>query len=193
MEKLSMRRNSETYEALYAAYSEKHRHYHTTVHIAACLTVFDEFIEIASNPGDVEIAIWFHDAIYKPLSKNNEANSANWARRFIVKNDGSETKGDSIHRLIMATLHNTLPTDADAQLLVDVDISILGSNPDTYEEFEANVRREYRCVPGPLFRNERRKILQSFLDRETIYSTVALRDAYEDQARANLASAIKSL
>jgi predicted metal-dependent HD superfamily phosphohydrolase len=62
------------YDALHAAYSEKRRFYHTVDHIDAMLTHFDGVKDIAERPEELELAIWFHDAIYKPLSKTNELN-----------------------------------------------------------------------------------------------------------------------
>lgn len=193
MSRLSLQANLDTYTALVNAYSEKHRYYHTIKHIDHCLGLIVDYREVAKHADEVELAIWFHDAIYDPLSKDNEAKSARWADRFLLDNKCSQTVVDRIHRMIMATVHDSPATDRDVQLLVDIDLSILGSNTEVYGKFEKNVRREYKWVPGPLFRRERRNILQSFLDRDAIYSIDLLRDRYEAQARANLAAAIDSL
>ena len=93
----------------------------------------------------------------------------------------------------MAPVHEAPADGADAQLLVDIDLSILGADEATYRQFEQDVRREYKWVPGPLFRRTRRKILQSFLDRQSIYSTAAFRDRLEEPARRNLFAAVRNL
>jgi len=191
--RLSIQHDKDTFEVLTAAYSERHRHYHTVEHIADCLALLDQYSGLANHPDEVELAIWFHDAIYKPLSKKNELESAEWARRFLIEHDVDQSIAARVFELVMATIHDAPACDPDAQLLVDIDLSILGSDPDAYELFEINVRKEYRWVPGNLFRKTRRKILQSFLDRDTVYSTDALRRRYEDQARTNLAAAIRRL
>lgn len=193
MRRLSLDSNSHTYGELYDAYSEKHRHYHTVQHIDHCLGLIDEYRELAPNPDEVELALWFHDAIYKPTSNDNEALSAAWAEKFLVANKVHRASIDRVIGLIMATVHETPAEERNAQLLVDIDLSILGAGVETYNDFEANVRREYRWVPGPIYRRERRKILQSFVDREYIYAIEALRDRFESQARVNLASAIRRL
>src|SRR3954465_15774143 len=74
----------ETYEALVAAYSQKHRRYHTTAHIEYCLSEFDKARALANEPAEVEIALWFHDAIYDPYASGNEEKSADWACEFLT-------------------------------------------------------------------------------------------------------------
>ena len=72
---------SECFDALLAAYSEKHRHYHTIKHIDHCLRELDGAKSLAHDPAEVELALWFHDAIYDPHSSKNEERSADWACR----------------------------------------------------------------------------------------------------------------
>jgi predicted metal-dependent HD superfamily phosphohydrolase len=94
---------------------------------------------------------------------------------------------------ILATRHEAPATAPDSQLVVDVDLSILGADEAAYAEFEANVRQEYRWVPRVLFRKKRAEILESFLARPQIYSTEPFRERYELRARRNLAEAIIAL
>src|SRR5687767_6965684 len=77
----------ETYGLLATAYAEKHRHYHTAQHIQACLRHLDTCASQADASEEIELALWFHDAIYKPLSRWNENKSADWAVRFLSVND----------------------------------------------------------------------------------------------------------
>lgn len=62
-----------------------------------------------------------------------------------------------------------------------------------FAEYEAQVAREYAWVPREIYVRERTKILQSFLDREWIYTTDAFRARYEAAARRNLAWSIAQL
>lgn len=164
-------------EQLLARYREPHRHYHTLQHLAECFEKFDELRDVAAHPGDVELAIWFHDAVYEPRRDDNEARSADWARA---------TVGERVAELVMATRHEAVPADIDAQVLVDVDLSILGAPPTRFDEYERQVREEYRWVPEFLYRRKRREILASFLARPTIYSTPRFIERHEAQARQNL-------
>ncbi len=193
MQRLGIDHNAGTYRALSEAYSQPHRYYHTKQHITECIALLDEFADLAENPDEVEIALWFHDAVYNPLAKGNEAKSARWATDFLEDKGVDQQVTSRVHQLIMATVHDAPATGTDCQLLVDIDLSILGSDPQTFQQFETNVRQEYRWVPGPLFNNARRKILQSFLDRKTIYATAAFRTTFEHTARINIQAAILAL
>ena len=186
-------RNQETFDALVVAYTEKGRYYHTSEHISACLCHLDDCGLELEFPQEVEIALWFHDAIYKPLSRNNERKSADWAAEFLRENGATEDEVARVHRLIVATAHDALPLNGDESALVDIDLSILGADPATYEVFEKNVRKEYRLVPSFIYKRKRVEILQGFLERPQIYNTEYFLKALERQARVNLANAITRL
>ena len=83
--------------------------------------------------------------------------------------------------------------DNDEQLLVDVDLAILGAPPDRFDEYETQVRREYAHVPETDFRARRKRILEGFLSRPRLYATAAFFDSHEQQARANLRRSIGRL
>jgi predicted metal-dependent HD superfamily phosphohydrolase len=180
------------YENLIARYSEPHRKYHTVRHLDDCLTKLDEIRTVAERPAEVEVALWFHDAIYE-RSNQNEAKSADLAAE-VARNAGKPP--DSIKRvsdLIMATRHDAPSEGNDAGVLVDVDLSILGDSPDRFDEYERQVREEYSWVPEVLFKRERKKILEDFLARPAIFNTEQFRDRYERQARANLQRSLHKL
>ena len=183
--------NRGTFETLRAAYSEKGRHYHTDQHISACLRHFDRCSEILEHRREVELALWFHDAIYKPLSNRNERESAEWAASFLVRNGASEKEADRVHRLVMVTEHNAPTRTKDEAVLVDIDLSILGTRPDVYQAFESSVRKEYRFVPRLIYRRKRTEILRGFLERAQIYSSGCFSAGREHQARENLSDAIE--
>ena len=123
MSALGLPPSEECYHALHAAYSEKHRFYHTVDHIDAMLTHFDGVKEIAEKPEELELAIWFHDAVYKPLSKTNELDSANWAQAFLTAHSYGKAGIERVHNLIMATLHNGNIKTPDEQLIVDIELA----------------------------------------------------------------------
>ena len=58
--------------ALLARYSEPHRKYHTLEHLDACLGNFALVRDHATHPSEVELALWFHDAIYEIPARGNE-------------------------------------------------------------------------------------------------------------------------
>lgn len=186
--------NRLTYDALIKAYAEKHRAYHTFDHIAACLSHFDAVKDQIDHPLEVELALWFHDAIYKPFSSSNEKDSAIWAQEFFELNAyEDEEVVDRIFDLIMVTEHSGATKTGDEELMIDIDLSILGTAPETYDQFEKNVRFEYKRVPGFMFRKKRKEILSEFLVRDRIYHDVYFHNKLEAQARINLITAIERL
>jgi predicted metal-dependent HD superfamily phosphohydrolase len=184
---------ADAFAALTARYAETHRHYHTAQHIAECLTHFDSAQALCEQEAEVELALWFHDAIYAPRAKDNEAKSAAWALRVMVDAGIDTSPRARVHALIMKTCHDALPTTQDEQVLVDIDLAILGADTARFDEYEAQVRAEYSWVPEFLFRSTRKKILQSFLARPAIYSTAHFRNLLEKKAHDNLARSISNI
>ena len=181
------------YMELIARYSESHRAYHTTQHLDECFARLDEARHTAEHIWEVELALWFHDAVYAVRNSDNEEQSALWARDVAKQAAVSDIAAGRVHALILSTKHDAAPSTSDAALLVDVDLAILGAAVDRFDEYERQVREEYSWVPGFLFRRKRREILQGFLARPHVFSTEHFRHAYETQARANLARSIEQL
>jgi predicted metal-dependent HD superfamily phosphohydrolase len=174
------------FEALCARYAEPHRRYHTLQHLAECLAHFERERALARHPGEVAIALWFHDAIYDTQRHDNEAASAAWARRALCEAGARDEVADRVHALVMATRHSETPATADERLLVDIDLAILGADAARFAEYERQIRDEYAFVPEPVFRAKRREVLRGFDARRPIYATPALRERLEAAAHANL-------
>lgn len=174
------------------------RAYHDTRHLHACLLHL-EAVQGAQptalqQPHAVELALWFHDAIYWPWSGHNEERSAQWARRFLLAQRLPEGLVQTVERHIMDTRHNPdAPLEGDACWVVDIDLAVLGAPPEVYGEFERNVRREYRFVRWPRYVAGRSAVLRSFMDRPHVYATPWFRAQREAQARANLQQAVAAL
>jgi len=193
MTRLDFGDNIETFNKLLAKYNEKHRHYHNVNHIEAVLKHLEKNKHLAKDYKAIELALWFHDAIYKVFSSSNELDSANWARDFLQNNGVENAFIDKVHTLIMATLHDASPVDSDEKLMVDIDLSILGSTPNTYHLFEGWIRKEYKLVPSLIYKKKRKEILTKFLDRKRIYSHEYFYEKLENNARKNISQAILDL
>jgi predicted metal-dependent HD superfamily phosphohydrolase len=181
---------SDLRDALLARYAEPWRHYHTRQHLAECLVLFDEFAGLAAEKGAMELALWFHDAVYDIPGRDNEARSAAWAREALAAAGAHAASPERVRELVLATRHDAAPAGGDAALVVDIDLAILGAAPERFLEYEQQIRAEYAYVPRFLFRRKRRAILQGFLDRPAIFTTPALRQRFEAAARRNLAGAL---
>lgn len=185
--------NADAWRELLRAYSEPHRSYHACMHIQSCLNLLDEFTALAEYPHEVELALWFHDAVYQPLSSSNELRSAELATQFLRSNGASAEQTDRACRLIMATRHADQAQSRDEALLLDIDLAILGAGVDEYAEYEAGIRKEYQAIPWFVYSRKRAAILRAFVAREYIYLNEAFRVKYEQAARTNLTAAIAQL
>lgn len=183
---------------LSALYRAEDRHYHGIGHIEALLSLLDEYRPTFSDPEAVEAAIWFHDAIYDSRAKDNEARSAALAREKLAETASAE-RLDRIAAMIEATATHSVPeiepetARRDAALLLDMDLSILGAAPETFDAYEAAVRREYAWVEEPLWVAGRGAVLKTFLEREHIFHTDVFRRRFEKKARENLGRSIDVL
>jgi predicted metal-dependent HD superfamily phosphohydrolase len=181
------------FERLMDLYSQPHRAYHNGRHIADCLQEFDSAKHLAENVNAVELAIWFHDAIYDPRATDNEERSAELAAECLVKAEATSHLVRQVRELVLATKHTRVPANEDEKLLVDVDLSILGQSEERFAEYEAQIRQEYVWVPREVFNSKRAEILEQFLARPTIFSTEWLQAKYEEQARRNIEASIRNL
>ena len=180
-------------ERLLACYREPQRAYHTLQHLGECIDGFDAAIDLAAHPGEVELALWFHDAVYDVARHDNEEKSADWAHAAVLRAGAPADAAARIHGLVLATRHATAPAGGDAALLVDIDLAILGAPVDRFDEYERQVRREYAAVADDAFRAGRCEILRSFLARPALYVTERFRARLEAPARANLERSLERL
>jgi predicted metal-dependent HD superfamily phosphohydrolase len=173
---------------LIRAYSASHRRYHTLLHLRECFAHFDAARSLAPHPEAVELALWFHDAVYDPQRSDNEERSADWAHASILAAGCPAETADRVRGLVLATRHGTAPPDADpdADLLLDIDLAILGSAAARYDDYTREIRAEYAHVPEADFRARRAGVLQGFLNRTRLYRTEVFASALEAQARENL-------
>jgi predicted metal-dependent HD superfamily phosphohydrolase len=180
------------YERLKSAYAAPGRHYHNQRHIADCLAEFDAARALAKQPEAVELALWFHDAVYDSTAADNEERSAALAKECLAS-AGRPDLAQTVAALVMATKLHNAPAGTDAALVVDVDLSILGQDERRFAEYEAGIRAEYAWVAQKAFDARRAEILQGFLKRQRIYTTEHFWRKYEVQARRNLERAIRGL
>ena len=179
---------------LLAAYGAPGRHYHNLQHIENLLN------RVAAHPlqdpAVVQLAIWFHDAVYSALRTDNEAKSAEWALKFLQETSLEPARRERVADLIGRTQDHTQPQppdDADLLLFLDADLSILGAPPAAYQEYARQIRQEYHLVPDLLYRPGRRKVLTKMLAAPVLFHTPALREELDAQARQNLQDELDTL
>jgi predicted metal-dependent HD superfamily phosphohydrolase len=178
------------WDDLSARYTEPARAYHTFRHIEHCLVEFEEVRREAVDPIALELALWYHDAVYDPHARDNEERSAVLAESIAAAAGLTRSTIQRAGDLIRVSTHRRAPTDPDARLFVDIDLSILGQPHARFLEYEGEVRKEYEWVPEADFRFLRALILEAFLERFTIYTTSHFVDKYEKQARENVTASV---
>jgi predicted metal-dependent HD superfamily phosphohydrolase len=181
------------FELLRSHYTDKRRAYHNLKHIESCLDELKNVRGRCDNVDAVEFALWFHDVVYDSHAKDNEGQSAALALRVAKDLKLSKSFCRRVEELILSTKHAAIPDGADAQIMVDIDLSILGQSEAVFDKYERNIRREYTWVPESQFRSGRVAILKGFLARPHIFSTEYFREKYEQNARANLARSLAKL
>lgn len=179
-------------------YQADDRHYHGIRHIEALLGLLTEYRTQFADPEAVEAAIWFHDAIYDSRAKDNEAQSAALAAEWL-KGRVDASRLFSIVKMIEATATHEVPAfedaaaKADAALLLDMDLSVLGTPAKTFDAYEDAVRREYGWVSDADWRAGRGAVLRNFLARPRIFHTDIFVTRCEAQARANMERSLAKL
>jgi len=185
--------SDDAYNELISLYGENQRAYHNLTHIVHVLRELDETRSFIESPEQIEVALWYHDAIYNTREKDNEEKSAELAYQRLSKAGMGTQFIDDVTNLILATKHRTSPKKPDEKYLVDIDLSILGKPQREFDEYERDIRDEYSWVPEEQFKQGRNAILQGFLDRDPIYSTNFFRQKYKEQARINLQKSLAQL
>lgn len=190
--------NQAAFDSNVEHHSQKHRAYHNAEHVSDCLKKLDLLKEDIPFRKEIELALWFHDIIYNPHGKANEKKSADLASVFLKEAGASIEIRQKVIDLILATQHTAeatsarVPTEASAEaqeekIIRDIDLSILGSEPEDYDDYVRKIRKEYKLVPAPIFRKKRKAVLEEFLNRKPLFQTTLFREKFEKQARENLA------
>ena len=173
-------------ELLAGAYAEPQRAYHTAAHIAEVLGWFDVVADDVGweDPSAVYAAIVFHDAIYVPGAKDNEARSAAWCLA-----EGFSDRGAQLIEL--TARHGGLaPGDVDdeAARFLDCDMAILAADLAAFAEYDRQIAFEYQHVPAEAYRTGRRAFLAGVLAKPRIFLSEYFHTRLDARARANLAT-----
>ncbi|MGZ5244433.1 MAG: HD domain-containing protein [Bacteroidia bacterium] len=100
-------------------------------------------------------------------------------------------KSDRCKAHVLATKSHKIVADNDTNLFTDADLSILGSDWETYKNYALNIAKEYAKMP--MFKLGRRGVLLNFLKMPRIFKTGYFYNKYEVQARRNLQQEIDEL
>ncbi len=168
---------------LVAAYGEPQRHYHTLDHIAAVVADAERLRDRFEEPNAALLALFFHDIVYDPARHDNEARSADRLRDDF----GDIASVDRACAHILATQHHDAHGDPDTNLVLDIDMAILGAPWDRYRAYAEGVWREDLPVYGhdAYAKGRAELFLKPTLQRERLFLTPDFAHL-EDQAKRNL-------
>ncbi|OBX21774.1 hypothetical protein BAA08_11430 [Bizionia sp. APA-3] len=183
--------NLECWNEIEKAYCSKSRHYHNLNHIKNMLSELEKVSKYVRELDTLLFAIYYHDIIYKATKSDNEHQSALKFQKRISNTTFTNIK-ECIAQ-IEATKTHKLATDSDTNILLDIDLSILGKSPETYCAYSNNIRKEYQIYPDLMYNKGRKKVLKNMLDADSIYKTDFFKQAFENQARTNLKRELESL
>jgi predicted metal-dependent HD superfamily phosphohydrolase len=175
-------------------WGEPQRRYHTLDHLAEVLARTTELTAYAHDPDTVALAVWFHDAVYRPDRSENEERSADLAHRALTQAGVDADRTADVVRLVRLTVtHDPAAGDADGEVLCDADLAVLAGDPASYAAYAAAVRDEYAFVPDPDFRSGRAAVLRQLLDLPHLFRTPYGQEHWERTARRNLTTELELL
>jgi len=167
------------------------RLYHNLNHVINCLS------EAASYPYPIHhclsIAIWFHDVVYDLLRTDNEECSAKISGLALMTGCAYRQDIDDVQRLILATRHYGNSLNKDEKIIADIDMSIIGAEPEEYAKYAAAIAGEYSrtSVTSHNYMLGRTAFLEGLRGR--IFHTDYFHDKYDDRARNNIGTELNRL
>jgi predicted metal-dependent HD superfamily phosphohydrolase len=161
------------------------RRFHNLDHIRECLRVMDEVAPLLADCDAVELALWFHDAVYEPGDATNERRSA---ELFVAMSAGAAPAfRRRVCGLILATRHATEPRTADRRFIEDIDLVGFGAPWERFMMQGDWLRAEFADQPDALYYAGQVRFLTHLRRRPRFFATDYFRDRYEATAQANLA------
>lgn len=192
--RLGLRNAQYAYDLMEKYYCRQGRYYTNLNHIRECLVEFDQAKELSRNPDTLEFAIFYHDIFFDASFNSNQERSSRLAYHICIGNGVPTDQVWEISDLILATKGNAYSINIDEELLVDIDNSIFGKEPEKFDEYENNFRTEcLKYTHTYSYNANRAGLLKKILDRPSIYLTTFFQEKYEEKARENLKRLSESL
>lgn len=179
-------------KGLLGLYEKPKRFYHTFTHIEALLKLYHQLRAHWKNPIEVYLAFLYHDVVYEFGAKDNEEQSALVAKQqiqFYLPDMQIDIK--RVMNLIRQTANHESLTkeelDEEEKIFLDCDMSIIGSKPSIFQQYEEQIEQEYTQVyPQFLYRLGRKKFRMKLKNKERIFFSDLFHERLDKQARENL-------
>lgn len=172
-------------------YSSELRFYHNLVHLDNMLSELKSVENEVKEKDALLFSIYYHDIIYSTNNSDNELKSALLFKKRIERTSFKQI--EKCAKQIQLTKEHKLSKDNDVNILLDLDLSILGKNKTEYNEYSQNIRNEYKTYSDFEYRNGRKKVLNELLNLPSIYKTDYFITKFEVNARNNITYELNSL
>lgn len=141
---------------VFQLWKQPHRGWHALPHLEELLRATECADATDSDREFLRYLALFHDAVYEPLSKTNEEDSAELAARFLP----NYSRLEELKRAILSTKAHTGQTDLE-KLFNQWDCAILkSSDSQRLDQYESGIAFEFvPCVGLGVYRHERIKFL----------------------------------
>jgi predicted metal-dependent HD superfamily phosphohydrolase len=176
-----------------ASYVKTSRYYHNLTHLDSLI---EQLIPLRNQMEDWQVltfSVAYHDIIYNTLRQDNEEKSAAIAYDRLTQLNFPSIQKEKCKLQILATKHHQESNAGDTNYFIDADMSILGSDIESYFKYAEQIRKEYKSFPDIIYKPGRKKVLAGFLKMENIFKTKYFQDKYERQAKINISEELKSL
>ncbi|XP_075217318.1 uncharacterized protein LOC142322291 [Lycorma delicatula] len=196
-------KGDEWFSKIIRAYADDQRHYQNVQNLEHKFKNFEMIKSSLKNKNAMALALFFHYYEYDPklvdYFKKNIEHFTKFSDECKIPTESDLFK-DVVKMLEAVDTHSTdeHKTDGvygsdDCHYFLDLDIAILGSDPEHYADYATRVQREYSFLPSTMYQALRLKVLQNFLQIPNIYATKEFREKYENQARTNIKSEVNKL
>jgi predicted metal-dependent HD superfamily phosphohydrolase len=173
-------------------YQEPRRHYHTLAHLAQCLEQLDAAKAVLRELNVTEMAIWFHDVIYRYGAGDNETLSAAFFRERAAPQMPAEFV-ERVCAFIVATQHTGKADDIGIAFMVNIDLSGFGLPWEDYLADSDTLREEAPATSDEHDYQGKLRYLSELQRWPSLFQTEHFRDCLETTAQANIARYSDSL
>ncbi len=175
------------YNRVHSAYCQDHRAYHNLSHIEQFFGEFEKHCHLFGDEAPlVAMAIFYHDIVYNAEPGKDEMASIRQARQDLTILRFKPEQIDRICQLIDYTrTHDAPADDFTALLFLDMDMSILASDPKRYKKYVAGIKKEFKRYDPVHFLRGRNKFIGSMIGRIPLFKTPQYQ-GYDAIAKRNL-------
>lgn len=182
------------------SYTSDKNTYHNPLHI---MHIFDFALK---NDLDLEswevLSLFYHDVIYRPLSKNNEKNSVNFMLSLLSDCEISmEHLIKASYGIYKTALHLENDVEEEFIRIMDLDLASFSYDTDIFIENVNNIEKEYfrpnsssfKSIPEEEFLLKRKDFLNKMKSKKSIFRSSYFINKYENKAQENLKFALENI